>query len=60
MSGIACNTGICSFFNSYKLDDTPFVERVEWMIEDRLKILNAPFIDPVKFVDLAAESIAAG
>jgi hypothetical protein len=30
------------------------------MIEDRLKILNAPFIDPVKFVGLAAESIAAG
>jgi hypothetical protein len=29
------------------------------MIEDRLKILNAPFIDPVKFVSLVAGSIAA-
>ncbi len=45
--------------NFYGLDDTPFVEKVDWMIEDRLKIFNASIIDLIKFVNLAVESIVA-
>ena len=52
-----CNNRICRFFNFYRLDDTPFVEKLDGTAEERLKILNAPFIDSVKFVNLAAESI---